>query len=89
MDYIKTVFNAIDEGVFIENIDFSSNERYKIVLKKKIDPDDNSSYKANCDNWVLKYSEHTKTNWIVYKTHPNYKKYRNLNTVRNMPVNNS
>ncbi|KAL4131121.1 hypothetical protein QTP88_008469 [Uroleucon formosanum] len=53
MEYIKLVFNAINESVFIENIEFTSNESYK----------------------VRKYSEHTKTNWIVYKTHPNYKKF--------------
>lgn len=75
MEYIKSVFNAIDESVFIENIEFFSNESYKVVLKTKINPDDNNSYSANCDNWVRKYSEHTKTNWIVYKTHPNYKKF--------------
>ncbi|KAF0688418.1 protein ALP1-like, partial [Aphis craccivora] len=51
------------------------NESFKVVLKTKIYPDDNNSYSANCDNWVRKYSEHTKTNWIVYKTHPNYKKF--------------
>jgi hypothetical protein len=62
MEYIKSVFNAIDESVFIENIELSSNENYKVVLKTKIYLDDDNSYNDNCDNWVRKYSEHTKTN---------------------------
>jgi len=71
---LAKVFELVDSECEIISCSYVSNTEFSATIRACLTPDTAGSYASACNSWILKFSEVTKTNWIVFKTFPSLTK---------------
>ena len=72
---LAAVFELVDTKCIIVSSCYVNNTEFSATLRTSLVPGAAGSYLAACNSWILRFSEVTKTNWIVFKTYPKLTKF--------------
>lgn len=72
---LAAAFKLVDTDCKILTCSYVNNADFAATLRTRLMPDDNGSYVSSYDSWIMKFSEVTKTNWIVSRTYPNLSRF--------------
>jgi hypothetical protein len=77
---LAAVMEMVDSECKIISCSYVNNMDFSAILRTRLKPDSAGSYSTACQAWILRFSETTKTNWIVGQNYPNLTKveYRKL-----------